>query len=163
VLGANHPDTAQSYHNIGVMLLNTEYHEGGLKALENALYIKQKILGKDHPSTTILTSDLIQEPVGQKQSDEEFIDNPRQRLEHLKYFCGQPPPSSEYQASVIRFNDDSGPPPRRRLDHQASIMIEFNDDFDPPPRRRLDHQAPILTTVILKMKEFLSPASPGIH
>ena len=68
-----HPDTAQSYHNMGAMRFNMwryrrsedltvkeNCYEEGLAQLDKALNIKQKVLGNDHPST-ILTFDLTRD------------------------------------------------------------------------------------------------------
>ena len=52
-LGINHPDTATSYNNIGLV-----YHMRGndvkeLKFYQQALQIREKVLGTDHPDTAI--------------------------------------------------------------------------------------------------------------
>lgn len=73
VYGEYHPDTAQSYHNMGAMRFNMwryrrsedltvkeNCYEEGLAQLDKALNIKQKVLGNDHPST-ILTFDLTRD------------------------------------------------------------------------------------------------------
>ena len=51
VLGKEHPDTANSYNNIGAVYDNKGEYEKGLEYYLKALEIREKALGKEHPDT----------------------------------------------------------------------------------------------------------------
>ncbi|MBR2475855.1 MAG: tetratricopeptide repeat protein, partial [Bacteroidaceae bacterium] len=51
VLGKEHPDTATSYNNIGVVYDNQGEYDKALEYHFKALEIKEKTLGKEHPNT----------------------------------------------------------------------------------------------------------------
>ena len=51
VLGKDHPDTAQSYNNIGSMYYQQGKYPEALEYLEKALKICKARLGDDHPYT----------------------------------------------------------------------------------------------------------------
>ena len=51
VLGNEHPDTAESYNNIGAVMLAMCDILGALDMLKRALAINDKVLGKEHPDT----------------------------------------------------------------------------------------------------------------
>jgi tetratricopeptide (TPR) repeat protein len=50
-LGKDHPDTAQSYNNIGLVYYNQEDYAKALEYYQEALDIQEKVLGKEHPHT----------------------------------------------------------------------------------------------------------------
>jgi tetratricopeptide (TPR) repeat protein len=49
ILGTKHPDTAQSYHNLAVLHLNTNEHKKALFFFEKALQIQEEFLSEKHP------------------------------------------------------------------------------------------------------------------
>ena len=51
VLGADHPDTATTYNNIGLVYYSLGDYEKALEWYEKALAIQEKVLGADHPVT----------------------------------------------------------------------------------------------------------------
>ena len=60
VLGENHPDTAMSYCNIGVVYGNLGEYDKALEYFNKALEIYKAILGESHPYTqTILRNIAI--------------------------------------------------------------------------------------------------------
>ena len=53
VLGEEHPDTARSYNNIGLVYAKQGDYEKELEYLFKALAILEKVLGEEHPNTAI--------------------------------------------------------------------------------------------------------------
>ncbi|HEY0735433.1 MAG TPA: tetratricopeptide repeat-containing protein, partial [Herpetosiphonaceae bacterium] len=51
VLGADHPDTAQSLQTLGAVLVEQEEYAEARRTLERALEIQERVLGADHPDT----------------------------------------------------------------------------------------------------------------
>ena len=51
VLGENHPDTAISYNNIGVVYYNLGDYDKALEYYNKALEIRKAVLGESHPFT----------------------------------------------------------------------------------------------------------------
>jgi hypothetical protein len=51
VLGPDHPDTAWSLTNLGLLLRDLGQLEAARPYLERALAIREKVLGPDHPNT----------------------------------------------------------------------------------------------------------------
>ena len=49
--GKEHPDTARSYGNIGIVYKNRGEYDKALEYHKQALDIKEKVLGKEHPGT----------------------------------------------------------------------------------------------------------------
>jgi len=49
--GKEHPDTAQSYNNIGLVMQAMGDNGGALKTHKRALVNFEKVLGKEHPDT----------------------------------------------------------------------------------------------------------------
>ena len=52
-LGKNHPDTALSYHNLGIAYNNKEEYDKAIRYHEKALKVKLYTLGENHPDTAI--------------------------------------------------------------------------------------------------------------
>jgi tetratricopeptide (TPR) repeat protein len=51
VFGEDHPDTASSYNNIGLVYKNMGNYMKAIEYLESSLMIKLKILEENHPDT----------------------------------------------------------------------------------------------------------------
>jgi len=51
VLGLEHPDTASSYNNIGILYSDQGDYELALSYCQKALAIRKKVLGSEHPDT----------------------------------------------------------------------------------------------------------------
>ena len=49
--GKEHPDTAMSYNNIGIVYKNRGKYDKALEYYQKALVIQEKVLGKEHPNT----------------------------------------------------------------------------------------------------------------
>ena len=58
VLGLQHPDTAYSYNNIGSVYDNIGDYNKALEYYYKALKICEKILGKDHPNTKVVSENI---------------------------------------------------------------------------------------------------------
>jgi tetratricopeptide (TPR) repeat protein len=50
-MGADHPNTVQSLHNLGMLLQDTGEYDAARPYLERALAIREKVMGADHPNT----------------------------------------------------------------------------------------------------------------
>ena len=51
VLGPDHPDTATTQNNIGVVLKNQGKYPEALKMYDKCLKTREKVLGRNHPNT----------------------------------------------------------------------------------------------------------------
>ena len=51
IFGTEHPNTATSYYNIGVVCLAQGYYHQALKYWEKVRVIRERVLGKEHPDT----------------------------------------------------------------------------------------------------------------
>jgi tetratricopeptide (TPR) repeat protein len=58
VLGPEHPDTAMSLNNLGLLLQDQGDLAGARPLLERALAIKEKMLGPEHPDTALSLNNL---------------------------------------------------------------------------------------------------------
>ncbi|MCL2496557.1 MAG: tetratricopeptide repeat protein, partial [Clostridiales bacterium] len=58
VLGKEHPDTAQSYNNIGWPHKNQGDYTQALVWCRKALDVFEKVLGPDHPHTKIVRENI---------------------------------------------------------------------------------------------------------
>ncbi len=59
VLGKDHPDTATTYNNLGVLYYYMNQYEESLKYLRAALSIFEMILGHNHPYTKDTKESLV--------------------------------------------------------------------------------------------------------
>jgi tetratricopeptide (TPR) repeat protein len=66
-LGPEHPDTAESLNNLGLLLQDQGDHAGARPLLERALAIGEKVLGPEHPDTWARVNNLAS--VRQAQGD----------------------------------------------------------------------------------------------
>jgi tetratricopeptide (TPR) repeat protein len=58
VLGANHPDTAQSLNNLAALYKNQGKYEQAEPLLQQALTIHERVLGANHPDTALSLNNL---------------------------------------------------------------------------------------------------------
>jgi tetratricopeptide (TPR) repeat protein len=59
VLGADHPDTANSLNNLAALYRNQGRYEEVEPLYKRSLEILTKVLGKEHPNTQICLENLV--------------------------------------------------------------------------------------------------------
>ena len=68
VLGADHPDTATTYYNMGLLYQNQGDHGTAIRCFEKALRVFKAKLGDNHPYTQYAQSALSELVKLQKRS-----------------------------------------------------------------------------------------------
>jgi len=58
ILGAEHPDTAQTYNNIAAVYVDQGEYAVALKWFKKAYHAVKKILGDNHPDTIIFYQNI---------------------------------------------------------------------------------------------------------
>lgn len=74
-LGDKHPNTLTAMNNLGLLLLETGDHEGGLRLLHKCLLGRREVLGNNHPDTGA-TADLLTRFEAQADGDQPVGHNP---------------------------------------------------------------------------------------